>query len=69
YALYATDRHGRLRRGDVHHVMWPLQPAEVEVEKLEMTGQIGLSLPGADPVLHFARRLDVLAWPPERVGP
>jgi hypothetical protein len=29
-----------------------------------MTGGIGLTLPPEDPVLHFSRRLDVLAWLP-----
>lgn len=68
YCLYAANRRGRVRRGDVHHRLWPLQRAEVEVETLEMTGQIGLRLPDTNPVLHFSHRLDVLAWPPRRIG-
>jgi uncharacterized protein YqjF (DUF2071 family) len=67
YCLYAADERGRVRRGDVHHQMWPLQPAEVEIETLEMTEQIGVTLPSTDPVLHFSKRLDVLAWPPKRI--
>lgn len=69
YCLYAADKRGRVRRGDVHHRMWPLQPAEMETGTLEMTGQIGLSLPQTAPVLHFSKRLDVLAWPPKRIDP
>jgi hypothetical protein len=34
-----------------------------------MTAQIGVTLPGTDLTLHFARRLDVLTWPPERIYP
>jgi uncharacterized protein YqjF (DUF2071 family) len=67
YCLYAADGRGNVRRGDVHHQLWPLQPAEVEVEKLAMTGQIGVTLPETDPLLHFSERLDVLAWPPRRI--
>ena len=53
--------------GDIHHRLRPLQAAEVE--ELEMTAQIGLPLPHTRPVLHFARRLDVVAWPPKRIEP
>ena len=69
YCLYAADGKGNVRRGDIHHRSWPLQPAEAEVERLAMTGQIGVSLPDTEPVLHFSERLDVLAWLPRRVAP
>ena len=68
YCLYAADRRGNVRRGDVHHHLWPLQPAEAEVETLAMTQQIGVTLPETEPVLHFSRRLDVLAWLPRRIS-
>jgi hypothetical protein len=68
YCLYAADGRGNVRRGDVHHHLWPLQPAEVEVEKLAMTEQIGVTLPETAPLLHFSERLDVLAWPPRRIA-
>jgi len=32
-----------------------------------MTDQIRLRLPNTKPVLHFARRLEVVAWLPERL--
>ena len=73
YCLYsagAANRasgSGRVRRGDIHHRMWPLQSAEVEIEELEMTAQIGITLPKTEPPLHFARLLDVVAWAPKRI--
>src|SRR5919202_1521280 len=73
YCLYsagAANRasgSGRVRRGDIHHRMWPLQEAEVEVEELEMTAQIGVKLPNKEPTLHFARHLDVVAWLPKGI--
>jgi uncharacterized protein YqjF (DUF2071 family) len=73
YCLYsagASNRvsgSGRVRRGDIHHRLWPLQGAEVEAEEFEMTAQIGLALPDTEPTLHYARRLDVVAWPPKRI--
>jgi len=70
YCLYSAGVSGRrcVRRGDIHHRLWPLQRAEVEVEELEMTGQIGVELPETEPVLHYASRLDVAAWPPKRIA-
>ena len=68
YSLYSADRRGVVSRGEVHHRMWPLQPAEAEVRKLEMTMQIGLELPETGPILHFSKRLDVLAWLPQRIA-
>ena len=67
YCLYAADGGGRVKRGDIHHHMWPLQGAEAEMETLDMTRQIGVDLPRIDPVLHYAQRLDVVAWPPRRI--
>ena len=32
-----------------------------------MTAQIGVTLPDTEPALHFARRLDVVAWPPKLI--
>jgi uncharacterized protein len=67
YCLYAANKRGALWRGEIHHDPWPLQPAEAEVVRNTMTDQIGLMLPQHQPLLHFADRLDVMAWLPERV--
>ena len=67
YCLYSADPQGRVRRGEIHHKLWPLQPAEAEIETLDMTRQIGLDLPDTGPLLHYAKRLDVVAWPPRRI--
>ena len=69
YCLYAADGRGHLYRGDIHHYPWPLQRAELEIESLAMTEQIGVALPETEPLLHFSKRLDVLAWPPRRITP
>lgn len=62
YCLYTLDGSGAALRCDIHHLPWPLQSAEASLERLDMTRAIGLQLQGK-PLLHFARRLDVLAWP------
>jgi uncharacterized protein YqjF (DUF2071 family) len=66
YCLYTT-RQQHILRADIHHLPWPLQPAEAEIEVNSMAPSDGLVLPHDQPLRHFAKRLDVLAWWPERV--
>lgn len=63
YCLYARQRNGRLRRVDVHHVPWPLQKAEAEIELNTLSTPHGFRLEGEPALLHFSRRIDVAIWP------
>jgi uncharacterized protein YqjF (DUF2071 family) len=67
YCLYALDGARRLYRAEIHHHPWPLQPAEVEIDRDTMAAAAGLALPAEPTRLSFSRRLDVLVWTPERV--
>lgn len=67
YCLYAVDRAGRAYRGDIHHRQWPLQPAEAEISANTVADAFGIALPATPPLLHFADRLDVVAWNPVRL--
>jgi hypothetical protein len=67
YCLY-TVADGRVFRGDIHHQRWPLQDASAEVTINTMATASGILLPDTPPVLHFAKRLDVLIWPLGRTG-
>jgi uncharacterized protein YqjF (DUF2071 family) len=67
YCLYAADRQGGIWRGDIHHARWPLQPAEAAIACNTMADQLRLRLPQREPLLHFAQRLDVVAWALEAV--
>jgi uncharacterized protein YqjF (DUF2071 family) len=64
YCLYTVDGAGRVIRGEIHHEPWPLQVAEAQLPKNTMAEAAGLSLPAQKPLLHFARRQDVVVWPP-----
>lgn len=59
YCLYSGE--GRLR-ADIHHAPWPLQRAQAE---LEHEGIAPVELEG-EPICHYAHRLDVVIWSPER---
>ena len=67
YALYTTAG-PHLYRGDIHHMPWPLQVAEMEAECNTMTLSHGIHLPpDTPPLLHYALRQDVLIWPLLRI--
>ena len=69
YRLFTLGRKGRgVRVGEIAHGPWPLQNAECDLSACEMTSGLGFDLPTADePVLHYADKLDVVAWWPRRV--
>jgi uncharacterized protein len=62
YCLYAETRSGRVGRLDIHHPPWPIQPAEAEIVVNTMADASGIRLPETKPLLHFAKRLDVVTW-------
>jgi uncharacterized protein YqjF (DUF2071 family) len=67
YCLY-TVHQGSVHRGEIHHRPWPLQDASAEIMTNSTAMAAGVVLPDMRPLLHFARRLDVMIWPLRRVG-
>lgn len=63
YCLYTLDASFHLQRLDIHHLPWPLQPAEADIQVNSMAEAAGMRLPSMAPVLHFSRRQDMVAWP------
>jgi uncharacterized protein YqjF (DUF2071 family) len=61
YCLFTPHR-GRILRGEIHHLPWPLQPAEVEIRVNEIPAAHGFTLPDTRAVLHFSRGLEVYLW-------
>jgi uncharacterized protein YqjF (DUF2071 family) len=53
-----------LRRLEIHHPPWALQTAEATIEVNTMADAAGIRLPSIAPLLHFAKRQDMVAWPP-----
>lgn len=64
YCLFQVDER-RAYRLDIHHPPWPLQPAEAVVTTNTLVDAAGVTLPPRPPVLHYARRQDMVAWLPE----
>jgi hypothetical protein len=63
YCLYTVDDSFHVRRLDIHHLPWPLQAAEATIQVNTMADAAGIRLPSMTPLLHFAKRQDMLAWP------
>jgi uncharacterized protein YqjF (DUF2071 family) len=61
YCLYTTSGK-RLYRADIHHLQWPLQPAAAEITTNTMAAAAGIQLPSQPPLLHFAKRIDMVNW-------
>jgi uncharacterized protein YqjF (DUF2071 family) len=64
YCLYNLNRRGAPYRLEIHHPPWPLQPADAEFTRNTMADAAGVLLPDTKPLLHFARRQDMVAWSP-----
>lgn len=76
YCLYAVSPFDappaagphRVYRSEIHHLPWPLQPAFAELTRNTMAESMGVPVAGPPRLLHFARRIDVVVWPPRRVA-
>ncbi len=67
YCLYSAAGRQTIWRADIDHARWPLQPAEADITCNTMLDPLRLVLPTTPPLLHFAGRLDVMAWRPQVV--
>jgi uncharacterized protein YqjF (DUF2071 family) len=67
YCLYAVDHQFRAYRLDIHHPVWPLETADAEITLNTMADAAGITLPSMAPLLHFAKRQDMVCWAPERI--
>jgi len=66
YCLYTV--HGsKVYRGEVHHSPWPLQDAIATTAVNTMASSAGIALPDTPPLLYFAKKLEVLIWPLQRL--
>src|SRR6185503_11817277 len=67
YCLFTVDSSFHACRVDIHHPPWPLQPAEAEISENTMADAAGIRLPAMGPLVHFAKRQDMVGWILEKV--
>lgn len=63
YCLFAGLNPDRVVFGEIHHPLWALQPAEVNLDVNTMTQATGIELPEQKPMAHFTPLQEVVAWP------
>ncbi|MBV8514029.1 MAG: DUF2071 domain-containing protein [Acidobacteria bacterium] len=78
YCLYAADAKGQISRGDIQHASWSLQLAQAEFGENTMLETLECGAPALPlqsspphpnrPLLHFARRQDVVVWHPQPIS-
>jgi uncharacterized protein len=66
YCLYTVSAK-RIYRCDIHHLPWPLQDATCEIEQNTIALAAGIRGLEGKPLLHFAKKLEVLIWPLNRI--
>jgi uncharacterized protein len=62
FCLYSADPRGRLFRGEIDHAVWSLEPAEAVFEENTLATAMDIALPDCEPLLHFSRRIEAVAW-------
>lgn len=67
YCLYAITAAEVVFRSEIQHPPWPLQTADALFTLNTLFAWLDVQMPDERPVLHFARRQDMVAWAPERV--
>ena len=67
YCLFTVDSSFHACRVDIHHPPWPLQAAEAEISENTMADAAGIRVPAMAPLLHFAKRQDMVGWMLEKV--
>ena len=64
YCLYQLGHTGAPYRMDIHHPPWPVQRAHAAIAVNTMLDVHGLTPIDPSPLLHFAKRQDMVAWAP-----
>jgi uncharacterized protein len=67
YCLYNLDRWRAPYRLEIHHPRWPLQTADARFTRNTMADAAGLKLAEREPLLHFSKRQDMVAWTPTAI--
>jgi uncharacterized protein YqjF (DUF2071 family) len=67
YCLYAVSSGKQLYTGDIHHLPWPLQEAELQLDINTSTSALGLIHDPTPALLTYTKRLEVFFWPLRKV--
>ncbi|MPY88000.1 MAG: DUF2071 domain-containing protein [Luteitalea sp.] len=68
YCLYTVNKKGDMFTVEIHHPAWPLQVADAEIAANSMAESAGIQPTTASPLLHFAKRQDMVNWGRTRIA-
>ena len=63
YCFYTLNSSGVPLRCDILHEPWTLQQAEAEFSTNSILSKQGIDVDSDSPILHFAKKIEVRAWP------
>lgn len=68
YCLFTNNIRGDVVTCNVHHQRWLLQTANAEIRMNTMFHQLPVALKQTQPILHFSKRMDMIAWLPQQMS-
>ena len=67
YCLYSKTSRGVVTRTEIHHAPWTLEHAIVDLKMNTYARAAGFPMELDPQIIHFSKRIDVVAWLPENV--
>jgi uncharacterized protein len=67
YCFYTATPAKGIRRTDIHHRPWQLQPGVLDLERNSLLEPFAVTVT-AQPLLHFSAAQHVVAWPPVTIA-
>lgn len=68
YCLFQPLSKNKIIEIDIHHLKWPLHKAEAQIIENTIALPEDIKLTG-EPLVHYARKLEMMAWPMKVVSP
>lgn len=62
YCLYSRDKTSNIYCGEIHHLPWPLQKAEFEIQSNSLLSPFNINLRNTNPIAHYSGGVDALIW-------
>jgi uncharacterized protein YqjF (DUF2071 family) len=67
YCFYTATPAQGIRRTDIHHLPWQLQPAVLDLKRNSLLEPFAINVTG-EPLLHFSAAQHVVAWGPVAIA-
>ncbi|MFD1707513.1 YqjF family protein [Siminovitchia sediminis] len=62
YCFYTTDNKYNIYCGEIHHLPWPLQKAEITIDRNTLFSQFHLDLSHLQPIANYSKGVESFMW-------